>query len=496
MDISKLKRYANRPLIDFLIMVLALTAATLLSMLLRATGFSENNIVVIYILSVLMVARYTKGYICGITASVVGMFCFNFFFTEPYHTFNVNNKSYIATFAVMLIASILTSTLTSKILHSSKEAKLHEKQANMLYQITSSLAKASSVSDVATVSVQSLSNLLDCDVCCLTADSNGQFSKKYSIKQGERSVHVCDLTSGEEKSIIQSNNILPIADQSHQYGLICLPKSCISEEDNQEKLLSSISTQIFVAMERERLSDEKEMAKDEAEREKFKSDLLRSISHDLRTPLAGISGAAEMLLYSLKEEETRNLAQGIYNDSNWLTQMVENILSLTKIQEGKLLVKKRSEAVEEIVGEAVDRASKYADEHTIEVEIPDKVLFVPMDGKLIEQVLINLIDNAVKHTSSDGHIKVAVKPEVDKVWFYVTDDGTGMNPDDLPKIFNLFYKADGLQSDSNRGIGLGLAICKAIVNAHGGKIYANNNKDGGAEIRFYLPLEGGTHFGK
>ncbi|MBW7573849.1 ATP-binding protein [Caproiciproducens faecalis] len=479
-----------KPIVQTAEMVLILAGATLLSMLFKNTGLSEINTVVIYILSVLIVSRITNGYVYGICASVLGMFCFNFFFTEPYHTFNVYNKDYLVTFFVMLTASILTSTLTSKIMDSNNTAKQREKQSNILFQITSSLAKAASVQDIATVSVKSLSNLLDCDVCCVTMDTENAVFEEYSLRQSGRTVDIRPLNAAELETLTENLAVQPIADKHHQYALICLPYGQTQGHPEEEKLLSSICVQIFAAMERERLSAERKKAKNDAEREKFKSNLLRAISHDLRTPLAGIAGVAEILLYSLKDENNIRLVQGIYDDSRWLTQMVENILSLTRIQEGKLVVRKQQEAVEEIVGEAVSHASKYADGRSVEIEIPNDVIFVPMDGKLIEQVLINLINNSIKHTSPGDTIQVTVKPGKDQVWFSVSDNGTGIEPRDLPKIFDLFYTEGRARADSKRGLGLGLAICKTIVNAHGGKITAENNKDGGATIRFYLPDEG------
>jgi two-component system, OmpR family, sensor histidine kinase KdpD len=468
--------------------IMILVIATLLSMFFRHLNFSAINIAVVYILSVLIVSRFTRGYIYGIAASLVNIFCFNYFFTQPYYTFHVYNRDYLTTFIVMLVASILTSTLTSKILESSAAARRSEKQTKMLYQITSSLAMTSSVSEVATVSVQWLANLLDCEVHFITFDAGGKLSEEYSVEKGQHRVNVRSLTSDVTEQVLNDKFILPISGQTHQYGIICLPQKCVRKEGDQAKLLSSIATQICVAMGRERLANEKEAVKAEAEREKFKSNLLRAISHDLRTPLTGIMGSSELLLYSLKNEDNRKLVQGIYDDSNWLTQMVENILSLTKIEEGKLIAHMQEEAAEEIVAEAVNRSSKYVDNRKITAELPDEVLFIPMDGKLIMQVLINLIDNAVKHTSRTDEIKVKVKVEENKAWFSVIDNGTGISPDDLPKIFNLFYTVNGSHADSQRGIGLGLAICKAIVNAHGGQIYADNNEGGGANIRFYLPM--------
>lgn len=486
----------NKAWFQLLLTILILAGATVLSMLMQGIGFSATNIVVTYILSVLVVSRVTKGYFYGIMASVIGMFSFNFFFTEPFRTFNVYNKSYILTFGVMLTASILTSTLTSKIMRATATAGRREKQFQILYRITSSLAKASGVSEVATVSVQCLSALLDCDVSCITADGNGSIDYEYSMKKGAHGVVSQPLSDEQAELVMQDKFILPIADRRYRYGMVCLPKYRVSDESEQMKLLSSVSTQIFTAMERERLAGEKEKAKNEAEREKFKSNLLRAVSHDIRTPLSGITGASEILLYSLKDEDSVRLVQGIYDGSVWLAQMVENILSLTKIQEGTLLVNKQMEAVEEIVGAAVKYFSRYANEYSVSAVIPDKVLFVPMDGKLIAQVLINLIDNAIKHSKESKEIKIEVTAGDRNVWFSVADRGTGIKPENLPKIFDLFYVADESRADAKRGNGLGLAICKAIVNAHGGTITAENNPAGGATIRFSLPLEGSEKLGK
>jgi two-component system, OmpR family, sensor histidine kinase KdpD len=244
--------------------------------------------------------------------------------------------------------------------------------------------------------------------------------------------------------------------------------------------------QINIAMEREYLAKEKETAKIETVQERFKNNLLRAISHDLRTPLAVITGASEMLLHSLDKPENINVAKEIHEDSIWLTRMVENILSLTRIQEGRLNLFTQLEAVEEIIAESIRRVQKYTPTHKISVAIPDDVIFIHMDSKLIVQVLINLLDNAVKHTSPEGNINVNVTLDSEKVWFEVSDNGTGIDENDLNNLFDIFYLPDNQRTDAKRGIGLGLAICKAIVNMHGGEIYAENKVTGGATFRFFL----------
>ncbi len=464
-------------------------AATLLSLFFQNLGFKEVNFVVIYILSVLLTSRYTKGYVYGIVASIIAMFSFNFFFTEPVYTFTVDDPTYIFTFIVILIAAIFTSALTSKLIYSKELASKREKQAQTLYQITSSLAKPGEIMEVAKVSVHCLIDLLQCNVIFILIDSKNNLIQEISIPNSGYGIVTKDISYNDINTITSRHYTFPINVRDKQVGYVCLPKEIESINKENRFLLDSVIMQISTAMQREILTSEKEATKAEIERERFKSNLLRAISHDLRTPLTGITGAAEMLLQNLKDEENAKLVQGIYEDSNWLIRLIENILSLTRIQEGRLSINIQPELVEEIVAEAVDRTLKYAPDHKISISIPDEVLFVPMDGKLIIQVLINLIDNAIKHTSPSDEIKVSVKLEDNKAWFEVSDNGTGINPEDLPQLFDMFFIAPSSHTDSKPGIGLGLAICKAIVNFHGGEIMAENNDSNGATFRFYLSVK-------
>ena len=226
--------------------------------------------------------------------------------------------------------------------------------------------------------------------------------------------------------------------------------------------------------------------------ERYRSDLLRAISHDLRTPLSGIMGNSEMLM-SMTEmaDERYRLAQSIYEDAAWLKAMVENILHLTRLQEGRLALNPQPEAVEEVVGAALAAIEKRCPEREFAVEIPDELMMVPMDAHLISQVLVNLLDNAARHTKREGEIRLTVSQENHMARFSVRDEGVGISESDLPHVFQAFYTTATRGADARRGIGLGLSICESIVKAHGGTIMAQNRTDRrGAEFIFEIPMEG------
>ncbi|MGI6109164.1 MAG: sensor histidine kinase [Eubacteriaceae bacterium] len=240
-----------------------------------------------------------------------------------------------------------------------------------------------------------------------------------------------------------------------------------------------------------RITEQESKARELAAQERYRGTLLRSISHDLRTPLSGIMGTAEMIAEMSDPEDPRTeMAQGIWKDADWLHTLVENILNLTRLEDGRLALNKEPEAAEEIIGSAIAHIEKRAPDRDITADFPDELLLVPMDGKLIVQVLINLMDNAVKHTTPGQEIRVAAVRKGNNAEFSVSDEGSGISDDDLPKIFDMFYTTAAGLNDVNRGVGLGLPICSEIVKAHGGTIRAEQRKSGGARFLFTLPLTG------
>jgi len=230
----------------------------------------------------------------------------------------------------------------------------------------------------------------------------------------------------------------------------------------------------------------------EAEREKMKANLLRSVSHDLRTPLTAIIGSINAVLENYDEfddEVKKDLIQHVRDDAQWLVRLVENILSITRIKDGVVKIKKCPEAVEEIVGEVLSKFRKNRS-LPVHIKVPDELMMVPMDATLIEQVLLNLMENVVIHARGATSIVVSVEQNGNMACFSVTDDGPGIDESILPKLFEeLFPHARETNSDRRRSMGIGLSACMSVVRAHGGTMHAQNLPQGGARVSFVLPME-------
>lgn len=234
----------------------------------------------------------------------------------------------------------------------------------------------------------------------------------------------------------------------------------------------------------------------EADKEKMRANLLRAVSHDLRTPLTGIIGASSSYLENeafLTEDKKRSMVRHIREDANWLLNMVENLLTVTRIQSGDTSVNKSMEPVEEVLSESVRRLKKRIPAAKVKVSLPEEFIMLPMDAMLIEQVLINLMENAFFHANADREIEVYAQTFGEEMVFFVKDYGPGIALDRLESIFDGESQTGSRESDSYRGMGIGLSICKTIITAHSGRIWAQNHEKG-ALLAFALPIEdGGEH---
>jgi two-component system sensor histidine kinase KdpD len=286
----------------------------------------------------------------------------------------------------------------------------------------------------------------------------------------------------------ERSKYFPIKSSHKMLGV--LEVDCIKGDISKEEQLciDTLFSQLTIAAEREMLSASEEINRLNIEKEKLRNNLLRSISHDLRTPLTGISGGANFLaesLATLDTETIKSLLNDISCDASWLSNLVDNLLNMTRIQDGKLLIKLKNEVVDDILAEAVARIIKRGGKHIIKTSKPKEIMLVPMDGQLIIQVLVNLLDNSIKHTKDNSEIQLSSYSRQGNMVFEVSDNGGGIRAEIMDNLFESFVSG----GDSQRGMGLGLSICQAIIKAHNGNISAENNDKGGATFRFTLPLE-------
>ena len=262
-------------------------------------------------------------------------------------------------------------------------------------------------------------------------------------------------------------------------------------DEYRKNLMISILDECAMAVEKNHMTREKQRIEESARQEALRANLLRSISHDLRTPLTSISGNAALLMENMEQldDDRRNaLYASIYEDSNWLNGMVENLLTLTRTENGTMKLNLEDELVEDAIEEALRHADRGAAKRHIQTNVEDDLLMARMDAALIVQVLINLVNNAVKYTPEGANIVIGARQEGDRALVWVEDDGQGIPEGTEDRVFDMFYTAVKRSPDSRRGIGLGLALCKSIVQAHGGEIGVTQVEPHGARFWFTLPM--------
>lgn len=481
------------------LMALLVAAASALGCGFRLLGFPETNVVLVYLLAVVMTAWLTDGFIFGILASIAATLTFNYLFTVPTFTLSVDDPSYLITFAIMTVTALITSMLTSHVKQSAREARAREADTRAVYELTNRLTAAGNEEDIARTAVSALYASFGCRVAFLCVDERGEPEATFlqqtdDERQVRRSLNETEPLKvyllGGGTADGQEFVDYPVRGTESLLGAVRIPKEA-QLDDSQRRLLQSMTGTIALAMDRLRAAEQRLRSREEAEQERYRGNMLRAISHDLRTPLAGIMGTSEVLMGMTRHDDPRyTLAEGIYRDADWLHALVENILSLTRLQDGRLQLKKAPEAVEEVIGAAAGHIAKRAPEREITVRAPEELLIVPMDAKLVEQVIVNLLDNALKHTRPEEEIAVTASREGNYARISVSDRGDGIRAEDLPDIFKMFYTTKRQRPDAAQGVGLGLSICEAIVRAHGGTIQARNRADGpGAQFDFTLPMQ-------
>jgi two-component system sensor histidine kinase KdpD len=360
-------------------------------------------------------------------------------------------------------------------------AKQNEKTAQLLYNISKSFLNLTGTSSIINNGIHYILEYTGYQ-CRVMLDH------KFNFEETE--FKTIDFPMDEHSD--NAFYTLPIMDLANQIGTITLANVKLPLSYQNDMLIKTVVYQMALVLDREFIYNERERIKLAMESEHLKSTLLRSISHDIRTPLTGIMGASSLVLDSfgsLDEASMKHLISDINEDAIWLINSVQNILDMTRISEGQLVVRKEFEAVDDLINQTVTHVSWLTRSNRLHVVVPEDIILVESDGRLIVQALVNLLDNAYKHSGNDTIIELKAYYEHKSVVFEVSDNGTGIDESIKNTLFESFVTLPRDISDSSRGVGLGLAICKAIVNAHNGKITALNKPDGGAVFRIELPCE-------
>ncbi len=488
---------------DMIFIIVSVLFATLLGIAFHRFGFSDVTVIAWYILAVQIIAVRVPGVMVNASISLVCVFVFNFFFTEPRYTLFAYDSDYIMTFAVMFIVSFLAGLLADQLRKMLRQAEAERVRTQIMFDTSQLLNKATDYTEAATVTGMQLKKLIGKSIVIQLADSKNSTRLYFPddcVKDFEAEIEEdCiewTLCSGKEAG--HGTNVYPsargeykpLAINDYTYGVIGI----MSEHDISDKLtddiINAILSQCELAMENIRATNEKEAEKLKTQDERLRADLLRSISHDLRTPLTSISGNSSILLQSerkLDSKTTKQLYQDIYDDSQWLINLVENLLSVSRVTNDKMKLNRSDEVLDDIIDEAMHHIDRHAQNHIIEIKKSSEMILVNVDVHLIIQVIVNLIDNAVKYTPEGSTIILETEKKDGKVFVKVSDNGPGISDEEKPHIFEMFYNGKKDIYDSRKSIGMGLALCKSIIEAHGGNIDVTTNYPNGSKFIFTLP---------
>jgi len=455
-----------------------LLAATALSLGASALGVGRESVSMIYLLGVLMVTVLTGNYVSGIAAAFISFMLLNFFFTSPTYTFVISQSADLITLLFFLITAMISGTVMSLLKRQRELAQNNEKTTRLLYEFAGGFMHLNGEGNI----IRRGMNYIHRHTGLTSA-----------VRLNNGAAYGTDEPAGE--SITADFQIPGV---SRSLGSLKVQTRTAGLTAERELVLKTVATLMGTALEREIIYSEREKIRIAMEREKMRSTFLRSIAHDLRTPLTALAGSGTLLYEhydTLTEQQRRGLALSMSEEITWLMNLVENILNMTRINEDKLIIAKEDEVVDDVVGEALRHMASLIHSRPVQVKLPDEIVTAPMDGKLIVQVIVNLLDNAVRHTPDGSPISLVISPEKDQVVFEVADSGQGIDPSLIENVFDSFIRGTQPVSDGKRGIGLGLAICKAVIQAHGGMIWAENLARGGAKITFTLPREEGPCVG-
>ena len=491
---------------DYFLTVFIFAVCTFIGLLFQKLKFTDTNIVTIYILGVLVTSIVTDGYLCSIAGSFLSVVLFRFFLTEPRMSFHTYAVGYPVTFFIMLISSVLTGALAAKLKTHAKMSAQLAFRTQVLFDTDRLMQKAQGETEILDVTCTQLIRLLNRNITAYVVE-NGTLSGGKLFSEEKEDTE--DFLIPEEQRIARwvyenrqragaSTQYFPqakclylaIRNGNSVYGVIGIPLQEEILDSFEYSILLSVINECALAMENAKNATEKEKNAVLAKNEQLRADLLRAISHDLRTPLCSISGNADMLLSNsnrLDEATKHQIYTDIYDDSEWLIGVVENLLSITRLNDGRLKFKFTDQLLDEVISESLRHINRKHDDYKIVADCEELVL-TRMDVRLIIQVLVNLIDNAIKYTPSGSVICIRGIKKDGKAQISVEDDGPGIPEEMKPHIFEMFYTGKTTVMDSHRSLGLGLALCHSIIEAHNGTLILTDHDPHGCNFIFTLPL--------
>ncbi|MBI3373867.1 MAG: sensor histidine kinase KdpD [Betaproteobacteria bacterium] len=464
-------------------------------------SFALPNIAMVFLLGVVVVAiRFGRG--PSVLAVVLSVAAFDFFFVPPRFSFAVADTEYLVTFGVMLLVGLVISTLAGRVRLQARIAGYREQRTSALFEMSREMAATEKLEEIVRIAVRHVAEVFASQVVVLLPDANGHVQHPRgnglagSLRGADLAIaqwvydHKQPAGLGTDTLAGSDTHFAPLATPAGPVGVLALLPANARRifVPEQRRLLDTFAALVAMAIARARLADEARAAQLAAETESLRNALLAAISHELRTPLATIVGASSSLAEqseAISATARRELAHSVAEEARRMSEVVTKVLDLARLQAGATRVNAGWHTVEEVVGGALSRLTARLTKHKVTTRLPKQAVLVRFDEVLVEQVLVNLVENAAKYTPPGSGIDVAVETRPDEIEFTVVDDGPGLRPGEEKKVFDKFHR--GVPESSPGGAGLGLAICKAIVEAHGGRIWAENIPAGGVVFRFSIP---------
>jgi two-component system sensor histidine kinase KdpD len=496
-------RAPRSPLREYGFAALVVTLATVFGWLVFRR-LSVTDVAMIYLLGAMVVASR-----CGRGPSVFAALCsivlFDFLFVQPIFTLAVADLRYVLTFVVMLTTALLISGFTLRIREQAETARERERRTAALYALTRDLADSPTRGDIVQVARRHLGDTFNGAMQVLVPTEDGSLdvlapaAATPPFDDKERSVadwvYRRNEIAGAGTATLPGASALhlPLAGAGGVVGVLMMSAPDLErfQVPAQRHLLETFAGQVAVALERVTLSERSQQARLEVEAERLRTSLLSSLSHDLRTPLGVITGAASSLLErgdQMSPADRSALLGSVLQESERMNRLIRNLLDMIRLETGSLEVQKEWQPLEDTVGVALLRLDERMRDHPLAVNLPTDLPLVPVDAVLLEQVFINLLENATKHTPAGTAVEISATAIPGAVQVSVGDRGPGLPPGEEARIFEKFYRGTG--AEPGKGVGLGLTICRGIITAHGGRIWAEPRPGGGTLIKFTLPLSG------